>query len=409
MNPIFNLSRVSAKEPPRDARPLAMRSARPGPSVKTTQRLCDVVSARDRGGFRGAGRRTDLDDAALGLCRLRAAERDVSRPCHVRAELYGGRPRIRPRSHHRGARLPIDRRAPRRSCRRCCAGLAGKCLRHAAPQAQRASARPRRDHERQKPRRDTPPAGDAGIDPLRAQHLDLGRRQIRGESGFSDVTVDEAESPLAWLARRKGRDGRALIEPVQLQAGERLRADFTRAHLMPRITSNWSASVATGPRGASPATFTDAVIGARQRVRAALDAVGPEFAGLLLDVCCFLKGLEDVERERGWPPRSAKVVLQLGLDRLARHYGLRSEAHGTRKAAVRTWLADDAQFVVSVGRDDVISAAVRERALGIAADALDHGAEAVRALRREMLAQPELLEQRDRVGRRESRWRALPE
>ena len=65
------------------------------------------------------------------------------------------------------------------------------------------------------------PAGDAGIDPLRAQHLDLGRRQIHGESGYHDVTVDEAESPLVWLARRKGRDGRALIEPVQLLAGVR--------------------------------------------------------------------------------------------------------------------------------------------------------------------------------------------
>ena len=193
------------------------------------------------------------------------------------------------------------------------------------------------------------PAGDAGIDPLRAQHLDLGRRQIHGEGGYHDVTVDEAESPLVWLARRKGRDGRALIEPVQLLAGERLRAEFTRAHLMPRITSNWSASVATGPRGASPATFTETVIGARSRVRAALAAVGPEFSGLLIDICCFLKRLEEVERARRWPPRSAKVVLQLGLDRLARHYGLHSEVHGKGKAAVRTWLADDAQFVVSAG------------------------------------------------------------
>jgi hypothetical protein len=192
-------------------------------------------------------------------------------------------------------------------------------------------------------------ADGAGIDRHRAQHMALGRRRIRNETGASDVIVDEAESPLAWLARRKGRDGRALIEPVQLLAGERLRAEFTRAQMMPRITSNWSAAVADGRRGASPVSFTEAVTGARQRVRRALEAAGPEFSGLLMDVCCFLKRLEEVERERSWPPRSAKVVLQLGLDRLARHYGLHDRASGKARATVRTWLADDAEFVVSAG------------------------------------------------------------
>jgi hypothetical protein len=194
-------------------------------------------------------------------------------------------------------------------------------------------------------------ASDLSVDPLRARHLDIGHRQIRDENGVSNVTVDEAESPLAWLVRRKGRDGRALIEPAQFLAGERLRAEFTRAQLMPRVTSNWSAAVASGARGASPATFTEAAIGARQRVRRALDAVGPEFSGLLMDVCCFLKGLEQVERERSWPPRSAKVVLQLGLDRLARHYGLGEEARGQSKPEVRTWLAEDAEFVVGVSNE----------------------------------------------------------
>jgi hypothetical protein len=194
-------------------------------------------------------------------------------------------------------------------------------------------------------------AENAGIDPLRARHLELGRRLIAGPAGPAAVTVDEAESPLVWLARRKGRKGRALIEPVQLQAGERLRAEFTRAHLMPRITSNWSASVSDGRRTAGAAAATDTVIAARQRVRHALDAVGPEFSGLLVDVCCFLKSLAGVERERRWPPRSAKVVLRLGLDRLARHYGLGAVAHGRAKG-VRTWLADDAEFVVGEFGED---------------------------------------------------------
>ena len=95
--------------------------------------------------------------------------------------------------------------------------------------------------------------------------------------------------------------------------------------------------------------MTDLIVASRQRVRLALQACGPEFSGLLVDICCFLKRLEEVERERSWPPRSAKVVLQLGLDRLARHYGLHGEAHGKAKAAVRTWLADDAKFVVGAG------------------------------------------------------------
>jgi hypothetical protein len=186
-------------------------------------------------------------------------------------------------------------------------------------------------------------AGEA-VGAFRAQHLDLSVHRVATETGVAQVVVNDSESPLAWLARRKGRDGRAMIEPAQFLAGERLRADFTRAHLTPRVTSSWSGIGRTRGVNGGGGDMTEVVIAARQRVRLALDACGPEFAGLLLDVCCFLRGLEDVERGRGWPARSAKVVLQLALDRLARHYGLRPEAHGRGRADIRTWLADDAAF-----------------------------------------------------------------
>jgi hypothetical protein len=219
-------------------------------------------------------------------------------------------------------------------------------------------------------------AAGPSIDPLRARHLELVERVIDGPYGPTRVTIDECESPLAWLVRRKGRDGRSLIEPAQFLAGERLRGEFTRAQLMPRTTSNWATPVADGPRGGTVAEFSDSVIAARQRVRNALDAVGPEFSGLLLDVCCFLRSLADVERDRRWPARAAKVVLQLGLDRLARHYGLHDAVHGRATSNLRTWLAEDAEFVVRVGGDNA-SDNCSESGAGVAPDALDHGTKPV--------------------------------
>jgi len=184
------------------------------------------------------------------------------------------------------------------------------------------------------------------IDRFRANHLQLSMQDIVTAAGRARVTVDDGESPLAWLARRKGRDGQTMISPTQFIAGERLRADFTRAQMTPRVTSSWETPTGRRRGAADSGNIADVVIAARQSVRAALEACGPEFSGLLLDVCCFLRGLEEVERTRGWPNRSAKIVLQLALDRLARHYGLADRAVGNADPRLRTWLAEDAGFRV---------------------------------------------------------------
>lgn len=182
-------------------------------------------------------------------------------------------------------------------------------------------------------------AAPGDIDPQRARHLDLAFRTIADQGGIAQVLVDDSESPLAWLARRKGGNGRAMISSEQFIAGEKLRADFTRAQMTPRVTSNWSAPTGRAAPGRGAGEMTDIVVAARQRVRHAMEACGPEFSGLLLDVCCFLRGLEDIERERRWPQRSAKVVLQLALDRLARHYGFTRDPRGPGNE-IRAWTAE---------------------------------------------------------------------
>jgi hypothetical protein len=177
------------------------------------------------------------------------------------------------------------------------------------------------------------------LEKFQAQHREL--EEVVLESN-EKVMRNEAESPLAWLARRKGRDGRSLIDAASFAAGERFRRDFTLAGLQPRITSDWSSPVTGAAPGDRGMNITDLMIAARQRLDAALDALAPDFAALITDVCGFLKGLETIEAEHGWPARSAKVVLGIALNRLAAHYGLSSQAHGpARSRAVTHWGSDD--------------------------------------------------------------------
>lgn len=185
----------------------------------------------------------------------------------------------------------------------------------------------------------------AGADGFALQHQTRSTIVIDDDGGRRSVLVNLDESPLSRLRRQKGADGRPLIDAAAFAAGERLRSDFTRAQLMPRVTANWTATVADSRRSGGAggmAELTEAAIAARQRVERALAAVGPELSGILLDVCCFLKGVEEIERERAWPVRSAKLVLRLALSSLARHYGLSETTKGAAGGGrIVHWGAED--------------------------------------------------------------------
>ena len=179
----------------------------------------------------------------------------------------------------------------------------------------------------------------ASDDPFLSQHREL-RRVVPPAKGKqpaeSPLLVNDAESPLAWLRRRKDRAGAPLIDDKQFEAGERLRRDYTFAALGPRVTANWSnlAPTERQQRGGAPASaMRDDVIAAKSRVARAIAAAGPELGRMLMDVCCLLKGIEVAETGQGLPQRSGKVVLQLALTVLARHYGLIAPPAAPRDAA----------------------------------------------------------------------------
>jgi hypothetical protein len=157
----------------------------------------------------------------------------------------------------------------------------------------------------------------------------------------STTGVGRRDGALAWLRRRKDKNGRPLISEAQFAAGERLCTDYWRGQLMPRVTADWSGTATSKrSRRARPGAgidIGDGALAARDRVFQAMRAVGPELGGILIDVCCLEMGLQAAERELNWPHKAGRVVLDLALTSLARHYGLIAPEPSRKATRLRHW------------------------------------------------------------------------
>ena len=138
---------------------------------------------------------------------------------------------------------------------------------------------------------------------------------VKGVRSGRSVTVNRRESALAWLASR------GLLTARQEEAGERLRADYERAAVGPKVTMRWAPRVDGG--GAAGLDPTEVQLAAKRRFDAALAAAGPGLSDVLWRVVCAGEPLAEAEKGLGWPTRSARLVLALALDRVAERYGLR--------------------------------------------------------------------------------------
>jgi hypothetical protein len=202
----------------------------------------------------------------------------------------------------------------------------GRVARYAITQAGKAALKRLLDEDRR--RRQAAGFAETATG-FQAQHAVYGDAQLTDEEGHRrPMRVNLAESPLAALSRRKGSDGKPFLAADLIQAGERLREDFERAQMGPRVGQNWERFLTAGAHGggfSGDSGLAEGPRAARERVSEAMEALGPGLSDVVMRVCCFLEGLETTERRLGWSARSGKVVLKIGLQRLLKHY---KEKHG---------------------------------------------------------------------------------
>jgi hypothetical protein len=142
---------------------------------------------------------------------------------------------------------------------------------------------------------------------------------LRGPRPIRSVTVNGAESPLGWLFAR------GLVTRRQYDAGERLRADWERAQLAPRVTMAWDAAPVARGRGGSALEpdLSGVQLDARTRFHDAVASAGPGLADILWRIVCAGEAMRDAESALGWPARAGKLVLTIALDRIADYYRIR--------------------------------------------------------------------------------------
>ena len=147
----------------------------------------------------------------------------------------------------------------------------------------------------------------------------VAERPNPGQRARRSVTVNLAESPLGWLVAH------GHVTRRQYDAGERLRFDWERGQLAPRVTMSWDqAPIARGRGGSSTGPdLAGSQIDARARFEQAIAAAGPGLSDILWRVVCAGEGMRDAESALGWPARAGKLVLTLALDRVADFYWLR--------------------------------------------------------------------------------------
>jgi hypothetical protein len=154
-----------------------------------------------------------------------------------------------------------------------------------------------------------------------AQHeIVADRHVIEGDCDVRRVRAVAPSAVIKRLTALRGADGTPWLSGAEISAAERLRAYWEAGQEGLVRGSDWTAPpMGNSRRG--PSTAQERALAARcdarRRTAEALEALAPPLRRVVERVCFNEDGLETLERAHGWPARSGKVALKLGLAQLA--------------------------------------------------------------------------------------------
>jgi len=158
-----------------------------------------------------------------------------------------------------------------------------------------------------------------------AQHAAVGERVVMdSDGGLRRVRGLAPSDVIRRLAALKDSSGAPWLSAVEIAAARQLRTHWETGQAGLTRGSDWTAppqgSTARGPGSAHERALA-ARCDARRHVEEALDALALPLRRAVERVCLYEEGLEALEREQGWPARSGKLALKLGLAQLAMGVG----------------------------------------------------------------------------------------
>jgi len=149
------------------------------------------------------------------------------------------------------------------------------------------------------------------------------------------------DAPEAVLRLASSGSDEPFLAAHHLEAARRLAGLFNRARLAQRVTMSYDgARTGNGRNRPVQGDLADSAIEARRMLDGLARRMPADCWNMLTDICGFDKGLQQIEQERCWPRRSAKLVLRIGLEQLADIMGLSETAEGRAGAPMRGWLPE---------------------------------------------------------------------